>query len=90
MEILDGIKNSVYFWKLNKAIYGLKQSFRMWNNKINNVILKLNFIRSKKKKKKKKKNESYVYYKKDHKDNISCILSLYVDDIIISGKKSKN
>jgi len=54
MEILDGIKNSVYFWKLNKAIYGLKQSFRMWNNKINNVILKLNFIRSKKKKKKKK------------------------------------
>jgi len=53
MEILDGIKNFVYFWKLNKAIYGLKQTFRMWNNKINNIILKLNIIRSKKKKKKK-------------------------------------
>jgi len=67
MEILDGIKNSVYFWKLNKAIYGLKQSFRMWNNKINNVILKLNFIRSKKKK---KKNKKYFYYKKKNKKKI--------------------
>jgi len=58
MEILDGIKNFVYFWKLNKAIYGLKQTFRMWNNKINNIILKLNF--KKKKKKKKKMNHMFT------------------------------
>jgi len=65
MEILDGIKNFVYFWKLNKAIYGLKQTFRMWNNKINNIILKLNFIRSKKKKK--KKNNIFNIKKKKKK-----------------------
>ena len=80
MEIPDGFENRG-FWKLNKAIYGLKQAGRMWNNKINNTLLNLNFVRS--------KSEPCVYYRKDNKNNISCILAIYVDDIIISGKKNE-
>ena len=81
MEVPDGFENSTGYWKLNKAIYGLKQAGRMWNNKINKTLLKLNFIRS--------KSEPCVYYKKDNRGNILCILAIYVDDIIISGKKDE-
>ena len=33
------------FWKLNKAIYGLKQSGRAWNNKLNTVLNQIGFKR---------------------------------------------
>jgi len=53
----------------------------MWNNKINETLLKLGFTRT--------KSEPCVYCKRDNKGNISCILAIYVDDIIISGKKNE-
>ena len=80
METPEGFENPG-FWKLNKAIYGLKQAGRMWNNKINETLLKLGFTRT--------KSEPCVYCKRDNKGNISCILAIYVDDIIISGKKNE-
>jgi len=33
------------FWKLNKTMYGLKQAGRAWNEKLNNVLLGINFNR---------------------------------------------
>ena len=33
-----------YFWKLKKAIYGLKQSGREWNLKLNRFILKIGLV----------------------------------------------
>jgi len=36
---------NITFWKLNKAIYGLKQAGRAWNEKLNNVLLGINFNR---------------------------------------------
>jgi len=53
----------------------------MWNNKINNTLLKLNFVRA--------KSETCIYYKKENRGNILCILALYVDDIIVTGKKKE-
>jgi len=29
------------FWKLKKAIYGLKQSGAKWNNKLNDYLIKI-------------------------------------------------
>jgi len=82
MDIPQGDKNyNNGFWKLNKAIYGLKQAGRMWNFKINDTLLELGFNRC--------KSEPCVYIKKDRNNNIICILAIYVDDILIAGKNKE-
>ena len=62
-------------FKLNKSLYGLKQSSKCWNNKINDFLLNLGFKRS---------NNDYCLYSKVHKNEIVYLL-LYVDDIILTG-----
>jgi len=71
----DGRKG---YCKLNKALYGLKQAGRMWNDTLNKVLLKLNFRRL--------KSDPCVYVKENKDNKIVCILAVYVDDIIITGK----
>ena len=79
MEIPEGDENfKKGYWKLNKAIYGLKQAGRMWNFKINDTLIELGFIRC--------KSEPCVYVKKDNNNNVICILAIYVDDILIAGR----
>ena len=79
MEIPEGDENyNKGFWRLNKAIYGLKQARRMWNFKINDTLFKLGFTRC--------KSEPCVYVKKDYNNNVICILAIYVDDILIAGR----
>jgi len=65
------------FLKLKKAIYGLKQSGLEWNKKLNSVLTSLNFHRL--------NSDPCIYKKVDHQKRISCILAVYVDDIIIAG-----
>jgi len=65
------------FWKLNKALYGLKQAGKEWNNKLNEELIKIGFTRL--------KSEPCVYKKINNKKEIICILSVYVDDILIAG-----
>jgi len=65
------------FWKLKKALYGLKQSGKAWNNKLNNILLKLKFKRL--------HCDPCVYKKEDKKGDLICILAVYVDDILITG-----
>ena len=67
-----------YFWKLKKAIYGLKQSGREWNLQLNSFILKIGFERL--------TSEPCLYIKRNNQNNITCILGVYVDDILIAGK----
>lgn len=63
-----------YTYKLNKAIYGLKQASKSWNDKINKVLCdKLNFIRL--------TSEPCVYHKSENQSMI--FIALYVDDLII-------
>lgn len=59
--------------KLQKAIYGLKQSGRAWNNTLDEVIQSMDFKRC--------KNEPCLYVK-DHQQQFSYI-AVYVDDLII-------
>jgi len=66
-----------FFWKLNKALYGLKQAGKEWNDKLNIELIKIGFKRL--------KSEPCVYIKINKKKEIVCILSVYVDDILIAG-----
>jgi len=73
--------NGKHFWKLNKALYGLKQAGKEWNNKLNEELIKIGFSRL--------KSEPYVYKKVNKKKEIICILSVYVDDILIAGTSNE-
>lgn len=58
--------------KLNKSLYGLKQSPRMWNQRFDNYVLKLKFNRC--------ESDSCLYVKFEGKMKI--YLLLFVDDLI--------
>lgn len=64
---------------LNKSLYGLKQAGYEWNKKLNKVFFSLNF--------KKSKADECVYFKKTK--NSILYLAVYVDDILLFGKKDK-
>ncbi|NBX97749.1 hypothetical protein EBQ81_02685, partial [bacterium] len=59
--------------KLHKTIYGLKQSPRAWNKKLNDELKKQGFSRC--------EADHSVYFKRDNKGLV--FLLVYVDDIII-------
>jgi len=65
------------FWELHKALYGLKQAGKEWNDKLNEELIKIGFNRI--------KSEPCVYIKLNNGKEIVCILSVYVDDILIAG-----
>ena len=62
-------------FKLTKALYGLKQSPREWYNNINTFLQSLGFIRL--------QSEHCLYFY--NHDSQICIISLYVDDLIIAS-----
>ena len=72
---------NITFWKLNKAIYGLKQAGRAWNEKLNNVLLGINFNRL--------TTEPWIYIRKNSYNEITCIIAIYVDDILLIGKENE-
>ena len=71
---VKGQKHRVY--KLKKSLYGLKQSPRVWYNRIDQYLLKDGFCRS--------NNEPTLYIKVNQQGKI-LILCLYVDDMIYTG-----
>lgn len=77
MDIPEGLTaSSNMVCKLNKSLYGLKQSPRCWNEKINTVLIQLGYVRSK---------HDYCLYIKENKKDVMYIV-LYVDDLLIAGK----
>ena len=62
-------------FKLNRSIYGLKQSSRQWYLKFHNEITLCDFTMI---------DEDHCVYVKRDKDRY-VLLSLYVDDILIAG-----
>jgi hypothetical protein len=66
--------------KLKKALYGLKQAPRAWYEKIDSLFLQQGFMRS--------KSDQNLYIKFDEQGYI-VLISLYVDDLIITGNIEK-
>ena len=65
--------------RLRKALYGLKQAPRSWYVNIDTFFLN-GFVKS--------ENDPNLYVKKDEEGNVS-LISLYVDDLIITGSAHK-
>lgn len=75
--VMDNNKHKVY--KLNKAIYGLKQSAKAWYERINDVLInKLYFKRF--------SSEPCVYIYND--GNEILYIAIYVDDIMLFSSKT--
>ena len=71
----EGYRDVNYVWKLNKSLYGIKQSGRNWNNVIHEFFINQNFIRS--------NVDPCVYFIKNDL-NLTIIL-ISVDDIILAS-----
>ena len=65
--------------KLKKALYGLKQAPRSWYIKIDSFFSQKGSV--------KRKNDPNLYVKKYEEDNVN-LISLYVDDLIITSSAS--
>ena len=67
--------NGGVLWKLRKAMYGLKQSPRMWQQHFASVAASLGFERL--------KSDSNLYFHPERR----CYMLCYVDDLLIFGDK---
>ena len=76
--VVTGHEQKVY--ELHKAFYGLKQAPRAWYSRINTHLIQLGFKRS--------ENEATLYLKQD-KDGLQLVISLYVDDMLVTGSNVK-
>ena len=71
--VIQGEEDKVYL--LQKALYGLKQAPRAWYSRIDDHLLNLGFVKS--------LSEATLYIRL--KDDDILIMSLYVDDLLITG-----
>ena len=62
--------------RLRKTLYGLKQSHRAWFSQFNDVVLSIGFIRC---------HSDHTCFIRRHSQGQCIIISVYVDDIIITG-----
>lgn len=76
--VKKGKEQMVY--KLHKALYGLKQALRAWFSRIEAYFLSEGFEED--------KNEHTLFTKRSTNGNL-IIVSLYVDDLIITGNDEK-
>lgn len=69
-----------YVLKLNKSLYGLKQSPKMWNDRFDEFVTKIGFERS---------TADYCLYVKINDKSCTYIV-LYVDDLLICSNDDKS
>jgi len=74
--VKDEEKDKVYL--LKKALYGLKQAPRAWYSRIDDHLLSIGFT----------KNLSEATFYVKHWGNDVLIVSLYVDDLLLTGNKA--
>ena len=63
-----------FVYLLKRGLYGLKQSGRQWNKKLDGSLKDANFIQS--------EQEPCLYTKYDKEDNLIIAIAVFVDDII--------
>lgn len=73
------VKNEKLVCKLNKSLYGLKQSSKCWNDCFNEYVTSIGFIRSK---------SDYCLYRKTSNE-LKIFILLYVDDILLTGNNNE-
>jgi hypothetical protein len=73
--------NTNKFWLLKKALYGLKQAGRMWYNKISHYLVSIGFRNY--------KTDKCLFGNYNKNNKLTCLLTLYVDDILITGIKNE-
>ena len=78
-KMMENDKYPDYVCKLNKPLYGLKQSPRQWYAKLHKFLLNANFTRL--------YSEPNLYVRKTNSEFI--ILGVYVDDLPIAGTSEK-
>ena len=66
--------------RLRKALNGLKHAPKSWHVKIDTFFYQNGFVE--------RKNDPNLYVKKDEEGNVA-LISLYVDDLIITGNAYK-
>ncbi|KAK1408428.1 hypothetical protein QVD17_40194 [Tagetes erecta] len=71
--VKPGLEMKVY--RLEKALYGLRQAPRAWNHKLNSVLMQLKFRRC--------ELEQSVYTRVTN--NKMIVLCVYVDDLLLTG-----
>ncbi|WVZ04379.1 hypothetical protein V8G54_025185 [Vigna mungo] len=76
--IKKGRENQVY--KLDNALYGLRQAPRAWNKRLNAFFDSKGFDRC---------SVKHSLYVKTNKDNNVLIVCLYVDDLLLTGSSLK-
>lgn len=69
----EGSEDKVY--KLNKALYGLRQAPRAWNNKLNHILLELQF---------EKCSKEPTVYRREVREHL-LVIAVYVDDLFVTG-----
>lgn len=75
--IAEGKENHMCL--LRRSIYGLKQSARVWNKTIHQVLINARYTQS--------KNDPCLY--KFAENGEECFVLLYVDDIVVASKHAK-
>lgn len=80
MQLPTSVTNASDIVKLQKSLYGLKQSPRQWNKRFNEFLNKFNFIAS--------EADCCVY--KGNVEGERVLLALYVDDGLIMGKSQRS
>jgi transposase InsO family protein len=76
----DSVVGSVtgnHVWKLKKALYGLRQSPRLWFKKLSDTLRKVGWQLV--------TLESCMYVRRDSQNKVKAALAFYVDDILIAG-----
>ena len=79
LEPPEGHRDDNNIWKLNKSLYGLKQTCRNWNIMIHNFFIRHDFIRS---------DVDPCGYFKRNSDNCNIVL-IWVGDIILASSSKK-
>lgn len=75
----ENINSSHYICKLDKAIYGLKQSPRARYYRLSSRLIELGFQPSK------SDTSMFIYHNKD----VTIFMLIYVDDIIVTGSSNE-